>query len=305
MKSLLFFFRNRIKNPFRKIVDQYIRYKSRQLRRNGIHSYTYQDSDFVIHYHMGGKGPVLLFIHGFAMDALMNWADQLCLFSGHFTVIAPDLQWFGKSHSTREPVLATQREAIERLLHELKIDRLHVVGQSYGGFVAMELALKNPGLVDKLCIANCPGSTFDDATLEPLISKNGVQHVGELFITHTPLDIRRLLYVSSFKKPYFPVFVLKQLHHLFFDKYHTQWRNMLYTLSGEKDRIESLEPLKQCHAMVLWGEEDALFLKSEGEKFAKTIDCPFVTIPKTGHATQLDDAKAFNRELKRFFLSSM
>ena len=80
MKSLAFFFRNRIKNPFRRIVYHYVSFKLRYLRKNGINSYTYQDEDFVIHYHMGGKGPVLLFIHGFAMDALMNWADQLPLF---------------------------------------------------------------------------------------------------------------------------------------------------------------------------------------------------------------------------------
>lgn len=302
MKSLVFFFRNRIKNPFRRIVYHYVSFKMRYMRKNGINSYTYQDEDFVIHYHMGGKGPVLLFIHGFAMDALMNWADQLPLFSGHFTVIAPDLQWFGKSYSSKEPVLSTQREAIERLLKELNIEKVQVIGQSYGGFIAIDLALKNPGLVDKLCIANSPGPTFDETTLEPLLKKNSVATVGDLFIMNTPLDIRRLLYVASYKKPYFPNFVLKQLHELFFNQYHKEWRYMLDTLPGEKNHIESLDPLHNSTTMVLWGEEDELFMKSEGEKFARIIGSPFVSIPKAGHASQLDDPKAFNREVKKFFV---
>jgi pimeloyl-ACP methyl ester carboxylesterase len=135
------------------------------MRKNGINAYTYQDADFKIHYHKGGNGPVLLFIHGFALDAMMNWVDQMILFSNQYTVIAPDLLWFGQSNSSKHPDLSSQREAIERLLKDLNIEKVHVIGQSYGGFIAIDLAIKNPGLVDKLCIANSAVTTFDDCSL--------------------------------------------------------------------------------------------------------------------------------------------
>lgn len=303
MKSLFFYLRNKIKDPFHKIVIHYIRYKMRSMRKNGIQAYTYQDSDFKIHYHKGGKGPVLLFIHGFALDAMMNWVDQMILFSNHYTVIAPDLLWFGQSRSSKNPDLSSQTEAIERLLKDLNIDKVHVIGQSYGGFVAIDLALKNPGLVDKLCIANSPGTTFDERSLEPLLQELQIDKISDLFVMKSPLDIRRLLHVASHKKPYFPEFILKQLYDLFFSRHHTEWANLLDTLPAEKNRIESLEPLKNCQIMMLWGEEDKLFIKLEAEKFARLISCKLVSIPKAGHAAQLDDPSSFNREMKNFFLN--
>ena len=274
------------------------------MRKNGIHPYTYKDDDYTIHYHKGGKGPVLLFIHGFALDAMMNWVDQMILFSPHYTVIAPDLLWFGKSHSHKTPELKSQREAIERLLISLNIDKIHVIGQSYGGFVAVDLALKNPGLIDKLCIANSPGTTFDEKTFNPILQQLQINTISDLFVMKSPLDIRRLLHITSFKKPYFPEFILKQLHELFFSKHHAEWANMLDTMPGEKNKIESLAPLKTCRIMVLWGEEDILFVKSEGEKFARLISCPFVSLPKAGHASQLDEPTAFNKAMKGFFLEN-
>jgi pimeloyl-ACP methyl ester carboxylesterase len=272
------------------------------MNKHGIKAYTYQDSDFKVHYHKGGKGPVLLFIHGFALDAMMNWVDQMILFSNHYTVIAPDLLWFGQSSSSKNPDLSSQREAIERLLKDLNIDKVHVIGQSYGGFVAIDLALKNPGLVDKLCIANSPGTTFDEKSLEPLLRDLQIDKISELFVMKSPLDIRRLLHVASYKKPYFPEFILQQLHQQFFTKHHAKWANLLDTLPDEKNRIESLDELKHCQVMMLWGDEDRLFVKSEGEKFARLISCKFVSIPKAGHASQLDEPSAFNKAMKEFFL---
>jgi pimeloyl-ACP methyl ester carboxylesterase len=119
----------------------------------------------------------------------------------------------------------------------------------------------------------------------------------------SPLDIRRLLHVASYKKPYFPEFILKQLYDQFFSKHHTEWANLLDTLPEEKNRIESLDPLKHCQIMMLWGEEDKLFIKPEAEKFARLISCPLVSIPKAGHAAQLDEPSAFNKVLKDFFVN--
>ena len=182
MNNVSFFLRYRVKNPFRRITSQYIRYKLRYLRKNNILPYTYMDEEFTIHYHYGGQGPALLFIHGFALDGMMNWVDVVVPFSQHYTVIVPDLLWFGKSSSTRTPSLESQRKAMETLLRDLNITQVNVVGQSYGGFVAVDLAMKNPGLIDKLVVANSPGTSFDENTLEPLLKKNSLSTISDLFV---------------------------------------------------------------------------------------------------------------------------
>lgn len=302
MRNLAFIVRYRVKNPFRKIIKHYITYKNRSLKNNKILPYDYTDSEFTIHYHMGGKGPVLLFIHGFALDAMMNWADLMLPFSQHFTVLAPDLLWFGQSHSTKQPTLESQRIALERLLQTLEIDELYVVGQSYGGFVAVDLALKNPEKIKKLCIANSPGTTFDERTLEPLLKKYSLNKISDLFVMSGAIDLRRLLHVASAKKPYFPEFLLKQLYKLYFSKNQSEWRNMLDTLPDEKKRVDSIDPLKKMDVLLVWGEEDELFVLHEGEKFARLIKAKMAVIPNAGHAPQIDELTEFTRVIKEFLM---
>lgn len=301
MKRISFFIKNRFKNPFRSALKQYVRLKKKYLQLNKIELFNYLDDDFNIAYYKGGKGPALLFIHGFALDALMNWSDQLVPFSKNFTVIAPDLVWFGKSESKLQPELQTQRIAIERLLRHLNLTEINVVGQSYGGFVAIDLALKNPGLVNKLCISNSPGTTFNDDTFKELLTKLDLSTISELFVMKNGYDVRRLLYVASYKKPFIPIFVLSQAYDHYFSKYQFEWKQLLDTLPDERTKIDNLEELKKCKTIMLWGEFDELFLQSEGEKFAKLINCKFVVIPKTGHAPQIDDSRKFNSALKDFF----
>jgi pimeloyl-ACP methyl ester carboxylesterase len=305
MNNVSFFLRYRVKNPFRRITSQYIRYKLRYLRKNNILPYTYMDEDFTIHYHYGGQGPALLFIHGFALDGMMNWVDVVVPFSQHYTVIVPDLLWFGKSSSTRMPSLESQRKALEILLRDLNITQVNVVGQSYGGFVAVDLAMKNPGLIDKLVVANSPGTSFDENTLEPLLKKNSLSTISDLFVMKDGLDIKRLIHVASYKKPYFPEFLLKQLYKHFFSKHHEEWRILLDSLPEEKKRVEndSLEPLQKCNVLVLWGEHDELFIMSEGEKFARLIRANFAVIPGAGHAPQLDNMTEFIRVIRQFLLN--
>lgn len=305
MNDVSFFLRYRVKNPFRRITSQYIRFKLRYLRKNNILPYTYMDEEFTIHYHYGGQGPALLFIHGFALDGMMNWVDVVVPFSQHYTVIVPDLLWFGKSSSTRTPSLENQRKALETLLRDLDVTQVNVVGQSYGGFVAVDLAMKNPGLIDKLVVANSPGTTFDENTLKPLLKKNSVNTISDLFIMKDGLDIKRLIHVTSHKKPYFPKFLLKQLYKHFFSKHHEEWRILLDSLPEEKKRVEndSLEPLQKCNVLVLWGEHDELFITSEGEKFARLIRANFAVIPGAGHAPQLDNMTEFMRVIRQFLLN--
>jgi pimeloyl-ACP methyl ester carboxylesterase len=305
MNNVSFFLRYRVKNPFRRITSQYIRYKLRYLRKNNILPYTYMDEEFTIHYHYGGQGPALLFIHGFALDGMMNWVDVVVPFSQHYTVIVPDLLWFGKSSSTRMPSLESQRKALEILLRDLNITQVNVVGQSYGGFVAVDLAMKNPGLIDKLVVANSPGTSFDENTLEPLLKKNSLSTISDLFVMKDGLDIKRLIHVASYKKPYFPEFLLKQLYKHFFSKHHEEWRILLDSLPEEKKRVEndSLEPLQKCNVLVLWGEHDELFIMSEGEKFARLIRANFAVIPGAGHAPQLDNMTEFIRVIRQFLLN--
>jgi pimeloyl-ACP methyl ester carboxylesterase len=129
---------------------------TRKLAKEQVTSHFFENDSLKLKFWKGGKGPALIFIHGFGGDALLSWEKQLSFFAKEHTVIAPDLLWFGESTSLMQPNLSSQTEAIIDLMDYLKLEKATIVGQSYGGFVAIQLAQKEPNRIQKLVFANCP-----------------------------------------------------------------------------------------------------------------------------------------------------
>jgi pimeloyl-ACP methyl ester carboxylesterase len=101
-----------------------------------------------IQYVKRGNGPPLVLIHGFAVDAGMNWIQPgtLDTLARDFTVIAPDLRGHGASGKPHDPQAYGARLAddIVALLDHLEIPRAHLVGYSMGAGVALRLVTMHP-----------------------------------------------------------------------------------------------------------------------------------------------------------------
>jgi pimeloyl-ACP methyl ester carboxylesterase len=89
-----------------------------------------------------GEGPPLVLLHPLGADRRV-WDPIVGPLSATHEVIAIDLPGFGQSPPLRHETPTPRRlaEAVAALLRELRIDRPHVVGNSLGGWVALELAL--------------------------------------------------------------------------------------------------------------------------------------------------------------------
>lgn len=105
-----------------------------------------------ISYVIAGKGPVLLFLHGFAESHLI-WEQQIRYFSSNgYTVIAPDLPGFGASDVWPEISIPVYAEVVQQmLLHENAVP-CSVFGHSMGGYIALSIAAQYPSLVSALGI---------------------------------------------------------------------------------------------------------------------------------------------------------
>jgi pimeloyl-ACP methyl ester carboxylesterase len=108
-------------------------------------------------YRKEGEGPALLLLHGIAGSS-RTWRDVIPHLTARFTVIAPDLMGHGLSE---KPVgdysLGSFASGIRDLLEVLDIDHASVVGQSFGGGVAMQLAYQHPELCDRLVLVDSGG----------------------------------------------------------------------------------------------------------------------------------------------------
>ncbi|MEV0999546.1 alpha/beta hydrolase [Nonomuraea sp. NPDC050202] len=110
-----------------------------------------------IPYDVGGDGPALLLLHAGVCDRRM-WNDQWQpLIDAGFQVIRCDLRGFGQSPLPTEPYSNTGD--VLALLDSLGIGQVSLVGSSYGGKVALEVAASHPDRVAALVLlsAALPG----------------------------------------------------------------------------------------------------------------------------------------------------
>lgn len=100
-----------------------------------------------IDYDVHGEGPALVLINGLGFGR-WAWFKQIPALSRHFKVITFDI----RGEVDLKGGVADLAGEVVALLDHLKIKKTHVLGTSLGGFVAQELALKRPDLVDRLVL---------------------------------------------------------------------------------------------------------------------------------------------------------
>ncbi|MFF3494626.1 alpha/beta fold hydrolase [Streptomyces sp. NPDC002795] len=108
-------------------------------------------------YRIAGEGPAVLLIHGVGASSA-HWEDCVGTLARRHTVIAPDLLGHGDSAKPRADYsVAAYANGLRDLLGVLGIDRVTLVGHSFGGGVAMQFAYQFPERVDRLALISTGG----------------------------------------------------------------------------------------------------------------------------------------------------
>ena len=112
-------------------------------------------------FRIAGSGPALLLIHGVG-DKSESWGPVHAKLAQRFTVIAPDLLGHGESDKPRADYsLPAFANGMRDLLAVLGIERVTLVGHSFGGGVAMQFAYQYPHLVERLVLVSAGGVESD------------------------------------------------------------------------------------------------------------------------------------------------
>jgi pimeloyl-ACP methyl ester carboxylesterase len=107
-------------------------------------------------YVLAGRGPAVLLLHGVGCDH-RTWDPVIDQLAARYTVIAPDLLGHGRSGKPRADYsLGGFANGMRDLLAILGIDRVTVVGHSFGGGVAMQFAYQFPQFAERLVMV-APG----------------------------------------------------------------------------------------------------------------------------------------------------
>lgn len=258
-----------------------------------------------LHYKDEGKadGPVLVLVHGFG-DSHFSWEGWIARLGDRYRIITVDLPGHGL---TRAPVgyAATAdgyADLIDTLAAKLALPRFAIAGNSMGGGVAWQTAVRYPDRLSALILADAAGWPAETLKKPPLAFKLLKYSWGRAFlrsIDNTPL-IR-----SGLRGEVGDPAVIT-------DAFIARWAE-LQRAPGHRAILMSIQPGKHSQAtketlaaikvptLVLWGEIDPLIEVASAHKFADAIPgAQLIIYSKVGHLPQVeipqrsaDDAAAF------------
>ena len=225
---------------------------------------------------MGGEGPVLVLLHGAGGQA-GTWFRVARELAKTHRLIVPDLAGHGGSAPASGPIEVRQvLEAAEAVTSTLASgDRVTLVGNSLGAWIAMLIAHRHP---ERVAMAVCVdgGAIRGPDLREYLLPRNRSEARGSLARTRDP------------ERPPVPGFVLddivRQAQTGPLARFAATAATMeAYTLS-ETQLHEITVPVR-----LIWGASDRLVPIEYAQRMAKALpDATLVTLDRCGHAPPLE-----------------
>ena len=162
-----------------------------ELRHVSIHGHD-------VAYRMEGEGPVMLLLHGIAGSSRV-WRDVMPRLAERYTVLAPDLIGHGQS---AKPIgdysLGAYASGLRDLLGVLGVERATIVGQSFGGGVALQLAYQHPECCERLVLVDSGGLGREVSWMLRLATLPGSEYVMPVvfpsWVRDRGNDISRMLH---------------------------------------------------------------------------------------------------------------
>lgn len=123
---------------------------------------------------VGGSGPPLLLLHGYAETSRM-WKPLAAKLKDRFTIVAPDLPGIGDSSIPKSGIdMKTSAERVHAAVKALGFSKVRVVGHDIGLMVAYAYAALYPQEVEKLVLMDAFLPGVDG--WEPIYNNPGIWH---------------------------------------------------------------------------------------------------------------------------------
>ncbi len=260
-----------------------------------------------------GQGPVVLLLHGLGCDHT-TWESVIDSLSRRYTVIAPDLLGHGLSDKPRADYsVGGYANGMRDLLTCLGIDRVTVVGHSFGGGIAMQFAYQFPERTERLILVASGGlgpdvSPWIRAITTPgfhpamamltlpgvrQLGKAGLRGLAKLPSSHTrDLDEVAEIY-ESFKDPA----ARHAIRHVV--RAVVDWRGQIVTMA-DRAYLTQVMPMA-----VIWGRDDHVIPVSHASHAGRLApDARVEVIPNAGHFPHKDHPQRFAKIVHEFIRST-
>jgi pimeloyl-ACP methyl ester carboxylesterase len=224
-------------------------------------------------------------------------------FAGARRVVVPDLLWFGGSSSTeRDYSLEHQVRTLAALLDALGERQVDVVGISYGGFAAYELAARHPERVRRLVLVDSPGCAYTRADYDALLQRFGVARPADLFLPADEAGVARLLDLAYADPPWAPSFARRQALAELYSRWREEKEHLLEALVQSMAVRADCSVAPRLPTLIVWGRGDEVFPLALGQRLAASLGptARLVVIDRARHAPNLEHPRQFNELLRDF-----
>jgi 3-oxoadipate enol-lactonase len=244
-------------------------------------------NDTELFYECVGQGPPLLLIHGLGSSA-DDWAFQRDEFARSHRLILPDLRGSGRSAKPKGPYSIVQFAAdLWQLLDALGIEHIAILGFSLGGAVALEMALMQPGRVQRLVLCNALANYRTDTWRKWLEAHLQLALVRVLGLRRTARLIANRLFPHDEQAP-----KRQRVIDVVGANPRAAYLASMYALIGWS-ALQRLATLR-CPTLIVAAEFDYTPLAEKRAEAARFPQMEFVVIEGSRHGTPFDATERFN-----------
>jgi len=233
-------------------------------------------------------GRSVILIHG-ANASLHTWEPWVSSLASKWRVITLDLPGHGLTgpHPSGVYTYAAFVDVVDKLMQKLNVGRAVICGNSMGGGVAWQFALRHPQKLDGLILVDSIGAPQSERRNVPLgIRLARTPVIGNLFKVITPRSMVKQSLLASFHDP-------AAVNDAMIDRY---WELNRYPgnrdatmrraaagdqgITNAKDQIATI----RTPALILWGADDRVFSVESAKWFASAIPTArMIVYPDIGH----------------------
>lgn len=251
-------------------------------------------------YHDLGTGDPVVLLHGSGpgVTAWANWRLTIPPLAERFRVVAPDVTGFGYTQKTIDDRydMARWLDHLTGFLDAVGLDKVSVVGNSFGGALALALAVHHPNRVHRLVLMGAAGLEFEltpglDAVWSYTPSLDNMRNLIRLFAYDQSLasdDLVEMRYRASARPG---------VQESYSQMFPAPRQNGIRMLAQDEDRVRALPH----ETLIVHGREDRVIPLSNSERLHQLIDRSQLHVfGRCGHWTQIEHGARFVRLISDF-----
>lgn len=248
-----------------------------------------------VNYHDQGEGEPLLLIHGSGpgVSAWANWRLNMPVFAASHRVIAPDMQGFGYSDPAPNQQYSLDQwvKQLLGLMDALALPSVTLVGNSFGGALALAAAIRYPQRVNALVLMGSVGVPF--AITDGLDKVWGYE--PSLDAMRGLLDIfayNRALVTDELAELRYQASVREGVQENFSAMFPAPRQRWVDAMGSDPAAIAAL----QQPTLIIHGRDDRVIPASNSQTLHELIPCSQLhSFGQCGHWTQIEHKDRFNR----------